>query len=167
MTFKLTVDNTVWNELKSGYDKADTYNLNLGWFEENVYGPDNHNLPMATVAQLAEEGHINGPTAHIPGAVTPPRPYMRVGLAAAVNEGQVQQQFDNMIKAVATGKSVLTAMQQTAPFFVRTLKKVMNDWDDPANSPLTIKLKGFDDPLRNTGQLIDNITAKVEPKGDS
>ena len=38
----------------------------------------------------------------------------------------------------------------------------MIDWDNPKNAALTIKLKGFDDPLRETGRLIESVKAKVE-----
>ena len=165
MSFKLKVDKSGWEKIKKSIVELDQNQINLGWFDNNRYGPDNSNLPMAYVANLLEQGHINGPDAVFPGAITPPRPFMRVGLKGALNAGSNKLQFKYMIEAVLAGQSTLSVMQKSLPVFEQTLRQVMLDWDSPANSPTTIKLKGFDDPLRNSGELIASVTAKVEKKG--
>lgn len=165
MSFKLTVDKSGWSKLKKNLQQAEIYNLNLGWFPENQYGPDNENLPMAQVAQWNNEGHINGANSLVPGAITPPRPFMTVGLKGALKAGANKDDFKDMVEAVLTGKSVLTVMQKSTTNFERTLRKVMLDWDTPRNAPLTVEMKGFDDPLRDSSELIANVTAKVEKKG--
>lgn len=165
MSFKLKVDKSGWEKIKKSIVELDQNQINLGWFDNNRYGSDNSNLPMAYVASLVEGGHINGPDAVFPGAITPPRPFMRVGLKDALNTGSNKLQFKYMIEAVLAGQSTLSVMQKSLPVFEQTLRQVMLDWDTPANSPTTIKLKGFDDPLRNSGELIASVTAKVEKKG--
>lgn len=37
----------------------------------------------------------------------------------------------------------------------------INTWTDPPNAPYTIKKKGFDAPLRETGQLSRSISSEV------
>ena len=165
MSFNLKVDKSGWDKLKKEFELLALNEIQLGWFPENVYGPDNSNLPMAEVAKDNELGHVNGPTSLFPGAVTPPRPFMRVGLTGALISGANKQQFAAMIKAVSEGQSSLAAMKQSLPFFEQTLRKVMMDWDTPRNSDVTEALKGFNDPLRKTGELIANVTAKVAKKG--
>ena len=165
MSFKLKVDKSGWEKLKKELLKAEAYEVQLGWFEENQYGPDNDNLKMAQVAFLNEEGHINGAGSAFPGSITPPRPFMRVGLPVAFRAGANKDDFKDMVEAVLTGKSVLVAMQKTTSSFERTLRKVMLDWDTPMNSPKTEELKGFNNPLVETSELIANVTAKVEKKG--
>lgn len=160
MSFKLKVDKSGWNKLKKSFQQAEIYNVNLGWFEENKYDSTNDNLQMATVAQWNNEGHINDN-----GSLTPPRPFMSVGLPGAFKAGANKDDFKDMVEAVLTGKSVLAVMQKSSNNFERTLRKVMLDWDTPRNAPLTIELKGFDDPLVETSELIANVTAKVEKKG--
>ena len=96
-----------------------------------------------------------------PGAYTPPRPFMRIGLKEALVSGSNTVQFDAMIKAVVSGQSVLKSLQQAVIPLEHTLRKVMEDWDTPGNAPATIALKGFDNPLHNSGELIANVTAKV------
>ena len=41
----------------------------------------------------------------------------------------------------------------------------MIDWDTPRNAPTTVELKGFDDPLIETSELISNITSKTTKRG--
>jgi hypothetical protein len=158
--FKLKIDKSGWEKLKKNLLKADTHEIQLGWFEENKYGPSNDNLQMAQVAQWNNEGHVNDN-----GTITPPRPFMTVGLAGAIKVGANKDNFEDMIRAVVKGQSVLQAMTKATTSFEHTLRKVMLDWDTPPNAPLTIELKGFDDPLVNSSELIANVTAKVEKKG--
>lgn len=165
MSFKLKVDKSGWEKIKKNLLKAEAYEVQCGWFEGQNYSSDNSNLPYAYVARLNEEGHVNGFDSLVPGAITPPRPFMRVGLKGALAAGANKDDFKDMVQAVLTGKSVLTAMQKTTTNFERTLRKVMLEWDTPPNAPLTIEMKGFDDPLVNSGELIANVTAKVERKG--
>lgn len=165
MSFKLKVDKSGWEKLKKSIVELDQNQINLGWFDNNRYGSDNSNLPMAYVASLVEGGHINGPDAVFPGAITPPRPFMRVGLRDAIKTGTNKLQFKYMIEAVLAGQSTLSVLQKSTSVFEQTLRKVMLDWDTPRNSPITVALKGFNDPLRNTGELIASVTAKVEKKG--
>lgn len=162
MSFKLKIDKSGWEKVKKNLKQADIYNVNLGWFEENQYGPNNDNLKMAQVAQWNNEGHRNDN-----GSITPARPFMSVGLKGAFVAGANKDDFKDMVQAVLTGKSVLTAMKRSANSFERTLRKVMLDWDTPPNAPRTIELKGFDDPLVNSSELIANVTAKVEKKGSN
>lgn len=167
MSFKLKVDKSGWEKLKKNLQQAEIYNVNLGWFDENQYGPDNDNLKMAQVAQWNNEGHINGSNSLVPGAITPPRPFMTVGLPGAFKAGANKDDFKDTVEAILTGKSVLTAMQKSTTNFERTLRKVMLDWDTPRNAPLTVEMKGFDNPLVDSSELIANVTAKVEKKGSN
>lgn len=167
MSFKLRVDKSGWEKIKKSLLQADQYEVNVGWHKGQNYGPDNDNLPYAQVAFLNEEGHVNGAGSAFPGSITPPRPFMRVGLPVAFKAGANRDDFKDMVQAVLTGKSVLVAMQKTTNNFERTLRKVMLDWDTPMNSPKTEELKGFNNPLVETSELIANVTAKVEKKGSN
>lgn len=162
MSFKLRVDKSGWEKLKKNLLKAQTNEIQLGWFPENKYDSTNDNLKMAQVAQWNNEGHINDN-----GSVTPPRPFMTVGLAGAFKVGTNKDDFKDMVQAVLAGKSVMSAMKKSTNNFERTLRKVMLDWDTPRNAPLTVEMKGFDDPLVETSELIANVTAKVEKKGSN
>jgi hypothetical protein len=155
-------DLTIWNKLKKNFIESSKLEVQCGWFESQRYSADKGNVQMAYVAHLVEEGHTNGSDSMFPGAITPPRPFMRIGLKEALVSGSNTVQFDAMIKAVVSGQSVLKSLQQAVIPLEHTLRKVMEDWDTPGNAPATIRLKGgVDDPLRNSGELIANVTAKV------
>ena len=162
MSFKLKVDKSGWEKIKKSLRELDQNEVQVGWFEGQRYESGIH---LAYVAKLNEEGHINGTDSVFPGAITPPRPFMRVGLRDAIKNGPNKQQFQYMIEAVLSGQSTMAVLQKSTNVFEQTLRQVMLDWDTPRNAPITVELKGFDDPLRNTGELISEVTAKVAKKG--
>lgn len=155
------VDDAVWKKLRKHILANMINEVQLGWFEDNKYGPSNDNLQMAQVAQWQEEGRRKTSTS---GAI-PERPFMRVGLAVAFKRGANTEQFKDMLKAVANGESVLTAMKRSETSFEYTLRKVMMDWSTPPNADRTVELKGFNDPLIDTSELVANVTATTEKRG--
>jgi len=157
MSMKLTVDKKVWNNLKKSFAKAEMFEDQVGWQADAVYGSDNENLPMAQVAQWLEEG--------VASKNIPPRPFMRVGFKAALSKGANDASFKRIITAVANGQDVFKALHKEGDSFRQTLRQVMIDWDTPRNSPTTVELKGFDDPLIETSELISNITSKTTKRG--
>jgi hypothetical protein len=152
---KITKNTAQWDKIKANLLK-NIPSIQTGWFEGQNYGSDNDNLPFATVAQWDNEGHRNDN-----GSVTPPRPFMSMGLAGALQAGANKDDFKDMIQVVASGNSVMTVLNKAGTNFERTLRKVMLDWDTPRNAPLTIALKGFDDPLVETSELIANVNSRI------
>lgn len=157
MSMKLTVDKKVWNNLKKSFAKAEMLEDQVGWQADAVYGSDNENLPMAQVAQWQEEG--------VASKNIPPRPFMRVGFKAALSKGANDASFKRIVTAVANGQDVFKALHKEGDSFRQTLRQVMIDWDTPRNAPTTVELKGFDDPLIETSELISNITSKTTKRG--
>ena len=157
MSMKLTVDKKVWNNLKKSFAKAEMLEDQVGWQADAVYGSDNENLPMAQVAQWQEEG--------VASKNIPPRPFMRVGFKAALSKGANDASFKRIVTSVANGQDVFKALHKEGDSFRQTLRQVMIDWDTPRNAPTTVELKGFDDPLIETSELISNITSKTTKRG--
>jgi len=157
MSMKLTVDKKVWNNLKKSFAKAEMFEDQVGWQADAVYGSDNENLPMAQVAQWQEEG--------VASKNIPPRPFMRVGFKAALSKGANDASFKRIVTAVANGQDVFKALHKEGDSFRQTLRQVMIDWDTPRNAPTTVEIKGFDDPLIETSELISNITSKTTKRG--
>lgn len=151
---KIVVDKSVWNKLKKDFKVAESVEGKLGWFESDRYGSNRDNEQMAQIAQWNEEG-----TEKIP-----PRPFMRVGLLEAFKLGYNKDSFQAMATAVANGESPLRILRVSAEPFKDSLRKVMQAWSDPPNAPLTITLKGFDNPLIETSELMSNVNYKVGRK---
>ena len=157
----ITKDTRVWEKMKNNFKQAEQYEGRLGWFPEDRYGSDNGNLPMAYIAYLNEVVHKNGADAVIPGAETPPRPFMRVNLKNALKAGANDKEFRKMVEAVVEGKSILQPLKASSAAFKDTLRQVMIDFKDPRNSDRTIELKGEDNPLIDSSQLVANVNYKV------
>lgn len=157
MAMKLTVDKRAWLDLKKSFAKAEMFEDQLGWFEDNRYGSDNENLPMAQVAQWIAEG--------VASKNIPPRDFIRTGLTNTLKKGSNDASFKRIITAVANGQDVFKALHKEGDSFRQTLRQVMMDWDTPPNAPTTIELKGFDDPLIESSELISNVSVKTAKRG--
>jgi hypothetical protein len=160
---KYTVDLSGWNKLKKQLLTLDKTELRVGWFDTS-YGADNDNLPHAFVASLNEFGHVNGTGSLVPGAITPPRPFIRVGFRDYMKTGRGEESFKTIISAVMRGETALQTYSIIGPVLVKGLQTVMDAWDSPPNARLTRELKGFNDPLNETHELIDNVSFEVSRK---
>ena len=152
MSMKLTVDKKVWQNLKKSFAKAEKLENQVGWLDTS-YGSDNDNLPHAQVAQWIEEG--------VPSKNIPERAFMRVGFETRLKGGENKESFRRMVAAVANGQDVFRAFHREGDSFRQTLRQTMIDWDTPPNSPVTVELKGFDDPLIESSELISNVSSKT------
>lgn len=158
MSFKLKVDKSGWEKLKKELLKGSQLELLVGIVEPTYYGPDNDNLSVAQVWQWQEEG--------VPAQNIPTRPAIRVGFMAPIKKGSYDKMFAESMQRIASGNS--TFKQEYTRIGVQTkadLKKAVADWDTPRNSPLTVELKGFDNPLIDSGLLYESIDFKVDKKG--
>jgi hypothetical protein len=157
MSVKITVDKTGWDKLKKNLLQANKESLKLGFFEDSIYGPENDNLNVAQVAQFMEEGD---PVKY------PPRPFIRIGFLPRLKTPEYIPIFQQAIKSVLDGQSSFKqAYTRLGPTLVKGLQNEIIGWDTPPNSPQTIEAKGFNDPLINTGKLLESVDFKIE-KGE-
>lgn len=154
MSIKITVDTSGWDKLKKNLLKANQEELNVGFFPESRYDSSNDNLPVAQVAQFMEEGD---PVRY------PPRPFIRAGFLPRLKTPEYIPIFQQAIKSVLDGQSTFRqAYAQLGPIMVRGLQNEIIGWDTPPNSPQTIEAKGFNDPLINTGKMLESVDFKIE-----
>jgi hypothetical protein len=94
---------------------------------------------------------------------SPPRPVLEPAIKA--NKGKIALQFSKIIKATADGNAdamerAITSTGMTAQNACRAwFKDPRNRW--PLNDPKTVKLKGSDKPLVDSGELRDSIVYVV------
>ena len=119
-----------------------------GWFETAHY-PEG--TPVAYVATIQEFG-----TGRIPA-----RPFMRP--AVADHAGEWMDMLAQGAKASLTGgpapEQVLELVTLAAAGNVAEKIQAVTS---PPLSPATVKRKGFDKPLVDTGQMLQSVTGKVE-----
>lgn len=158
MSFKLTIDKSGWNKMKKELLKGSSLEVQIGIVAPVTYGPDNDNLPVATVWSWQEEG--------LPAQNIPTRPAIRVGFMAPIKKGAYDKLFAESMQRIAEGKS--TFKQEYTRIGTKAkadLKKAVADWDTPPNSPFTVAEKGFNNPLIDSGLLYESIDFKVDKKG--
>jgi len=160
MSFKLTIDKSAWKRMKKDLLKAAEQEVQVGIVEPTYYGPDNDNLSVAQVWQWQEEG--------LPSQNIPTRPAIRVGFMAPIKKGSYDKMFAESMQRIAEGKSTFKQEYTKIGMKARAdLKQSVADWDTPRNAPLTIELKGFDNPLIDSGLLYESIDFKVEQRGSN
>lgn len=160
MSFKLKVDKSGWEKIKKELLKGSSLEVQVGIVEPTNYGPDNDNLSVAQVWQWQEEG--------VPAQNIPTRPAIRVGFMTPIKKGSYDKMFAESMQRIASGNS--TFKQEYTRIGVQAkvdLKKAVADWDTPRNAPYTVELKGFDNPLIDSGLLYESIDFKVDKKGSS
>lgn len=120
----------------------------VGWFESATY-PEG--TPVAYVASIHEFG----------GGPVPARPFMRP--AVAEHGGNWMELMGQGAKAALNGsvspEAVLEAVTLRAAGDVGKAIKAVTS---PPLNPMTIKRKGFDKPLVDTGQMFQSLTGVVE-----
>lgn len=158
MSFKLKIDKSAWNKMKKDLLKAASQEVQVGIVEPTYYGPDNENLSVAQVWQWQEEG--------LPAQNIPTRPAIRVGFMAPIQKGLYDSSFVESIQRIAEGKSTFKQEYTRIGTMAKVdLKEAVEKWDSPRNSPYTVELKGFDNPLIDSGLLYDSIDFKVASRG--
>lgn len=152
-----TKDDRVWRSMKRNL-RAKQSQINLGWFGQ-YYGAENNFLPMAQVAQWVEEGHRAGGW----GGRTPPRPVIRTMFIPTLAEsGEFVNAAIPLIHQVAMGKMTWKSLhKKLAPSVLFKFQYALKQYDVKPNAPATVRLKGFDDPWRETGTLINSARFEV------
>ena len=149
---KVTVDKSVWEKMKSNLRTGDNLEIRLGIFPESVYGPENDNLPVAQVFKWNEEGT----------ETAPPRPAFRVGFLAPVRKGIYDSYFKESLKDILEGRTTFSKEYKSlGTMMEKDLKEVIEDWSTPPNAPLTVELKGFNNPLIETEKMLNSVESRV------
>lgn len=119
--------------------------LKVGFLEGATY-PDG--MPVALVAAVNEFG----------GGHVPPRPYFRPMVedkspqwGAAIEQNLVAKNYDVGATLALAGDGIKGQLQQS-----------IRDTNSPPLAPATIKRKGFDKPLVDTGHMLNSVDYEVE-----
>jgi len=127
-------DKDIYKQLKKQNGK-----IEVGFFEGEKY-PDGKSV--AKVAAFNEFG----------GGHTPPRPFMRT---LAQNHRKIWRKIlqDELPKE----EDAHTALATLAEYMVDDLKDYIRIWTYPPNAPSTVKKKGFNNPLVDTGRMMNSV----------
>jgi hypothetical protein len=145
-------DDKMWEKIKKDLLAANKVGeLEVGFWPEDRYGPENDNLPVAQVAQWNNEG-----------MGVPARPFFTQTLREPIKNGEKDHVFFKSLDRILSGKSTfLTEYTLIGKQFSEELRKSIFVWSIPPNAPLTVELKGFNNPLIETGLMMDSVKYKI------
>lgn len=129
--------------------------VEVGFFPEDVHPKGN--WPVAAVAYMNEKGVPENTLFGRPAPI-PPRPFF--AYAVATNQPQWNAAFASSLKAV--GYHALPALDGMGALIQTQVKNSLESWSAPMNASFTIAMKGFNNPLIETGYMLDHVKYKVQ-----
>lgn len=103
----------------------------------------------ATVAAINEFG--------VPELNIPERPFM----ASTARSTKVGMQIGIEVSRVLNAQRSKFNWGKMGNFYAKEVSATIEGFSHPANAPLTISLKGFDNPLVETGHMMRNVQKRV------
>lgn len=141
--------------------EANGSKVEAGWFESDRYGgtkKESVGVPVAKIARINEFGATitRGETT----IVIPSRPFMRgAWLKFRSDRKKIQAKIaKQMVEKKLTGDQ---AMAQIGLILEGYIVKSIRDGGWQGNAESTIKKKGFDKPLIDTGHMWKTVSSKV------
>jgi hypothetical protein len=155
---KLKIDTRQWQRMERRLLSGGDRSVQVGWW--NSEHPSG--VPTAQVAAWNEEGHMNGGI--FAGTVTPARPFIRTGFMP--HSKNIVKTYYGDINDVAMGRTTWTKFYKTVgEQLVKIMQETIFKWETPANSTTTIALKGFNNPLVETGYMQNSVKYKIVRRG--
>lgn len=144
------------------------YTVEAGWFASARYqaskgsSPNMVGVPVAKIAMINEFGatikkNNNGKHSVI---VIPARPFMREAVQKFKQE-RIQKQAAIVRQLLAMKIKPEQAMAQIGLVMENCIVESIKNFKEPKNAPSTVKKKGFDKPLIDTGQMWQSVASKV------
>lgn len=156
ISVKITSNKKALEQFKRKLNSQLGNKLEVGFFEESRYGPENGNLQVAQVAQFNNEGSVNNP----------PRPFFTSSVVAPMERKKFTKLFNDSIQRIMSGKSSFTQEYNViGKKLQQTIQQAIREWDSPPNSPRTVADKGFNNPLQDTDTMLNSVDYKIVKKG--
>lgn len=135
ISFKIKIDDKdIYKELKKQNAK-----IEVGFFEGEKYP---NGKSVAEVAAFNEFG----------GGKVPPRPFMRTCVERRKNI------WKKLVRdELAKNEDARVTLALLGNRMVEDLKDYIKIWTYPPNAPSTIAKKGFNDPLVETGRMMNSV----------
>jgi hypothetical protein len=131
-------------------DKLNGTEVEVGFFEEDRYGPENHNLPVATVAAYNEFGTVHNPQ----------RPFMSDTFSDGMSQNVMAKRMSDVFEGVLKGSNATQRLLNTLGRIAGELMQISIQQYAAmgGNSVETIRRKGGrDTPLIDTGKMLESV----------
>lgn len=134
-------------------DKLNGMEIEVGFFEEDRYGPENHNLPVATVAAYNEFGT----------RYNPQRPFMSDTFTDKMNQLFMARGMADVFEQTLKGGSIFSKLRTLGHTSAELMQISIHQYAaGGGNSAETIKLKGGrDTPLIDTSTMLESVKFQI------
>lgn len=157
--FTIKVEKSGLESLIRRMQQLDGTEVEDGFFEEDRYGPENMNLPVAMVAYFNEYGHSIGPQG------VPERPFMHETYGDNMAQLHMARAMRKVfMAAIVDGRSVDRLLANTGRMVGEMIEQAIIDYPG-SNALTTIRRKGFNDPLRYTDKMLESVKFQIHKGG--
>lgn len=150
---KVSCDTKKLDALIKRIAKINGKEIEIGFFPEDRYGPENGNLSVAQVAYYNEFGTSLNPT----------RPFMAETFESPTNQFHIANEFKKLaLDLLKNGRGTNRLLKQVGEM-VKDMMQVSIDDYPGSNSQKTIERKGGrNDPLFDTGKMLKSVKFKFK-----
>lgn len=155
MAKKWTSNKKVWQKIKKNIKKDNKHVAEVGFFDKVYKTEKNFGIPVAYIAMINNEG-----------VGVPARDFMYFS-DKEFRKGKVFMSLaTTLMGEVANGKiTKKDALNNWGYVYQEVIEKSIVDWSIPPNSRETEKLKGKNDPLRETDTMLNSVDVRLKRKG--
>lgn len=122
--------------------------LQVGFFERDKY--DDTGIPIAQVAYFNEYGtHLN-----------PTRPFMHDTFESNVVKRLIKNGLGNVFTAAVKGQAIQHTLRELGMKLVEAMQAHIDSYPG-SNSATTILRKGFNDPLYDSGKMMESVKFQI------
>lgn len=152
MGFTFKVETRKLPALQKRLAQLDGTEIDIGFFEEDRYGPENENLPVAQVAYYNEFGTVHNPT----------RPFMEETFSDALTQRHINKMMKQIFESALTnGRAVHRLLIELGDDVAELMKVQILNYPG-SNSPETIARKeGRNTPLRDTEFMMNSVKFEI------
>jgi len=146
----MEIDKNSLNKLKSKLKKLPARELQVGWFNGVNTAPITNTRyeNTAYIAYILHNGSENGGQ--------PPRPFFNHLMT--IRKYETERIMAKVAKKMTMG---IADFSEEEAAIARLVSDIIDDFSDPPNTPATIKGKGFNNPLIETGNLMETVKGRV------
>lgn len=151
-----TIKDHGWQAFKARAKSLQGKEVAIGILGESAQETDGSDFRLVDVAVVNEFGSKDG---HIPE-----RPAHRE--TYETNKANVKQQASKAAAAIMMGHLLeQQGLNRLGLWYTGVLKQGIIGWHEPPNAPSTIAKKGADNPLIDTGRMVNSIQHEVRKAG--
>jgi len=135
--------------IRRTFIKAARSKVDIGFFDGRPH-PADPSFTEATIAAINEFG--------VPSQNIPERPFM----ATTARNTKVGVHMGLELKRILVNQKSKFSWAKVGDFYAGEVKATIEGFSQPPNAPLTVSLKGFDNPLVETGHMKNHVQKRVK-----